>query len=169
MARRHPHCRRPQRGPQSALRFSSGARKPNSVQTVIPLGASLLARSSDLPGDLGASSRNARGLAATLSPYLVLLRVGFTMQRALLRARCALTAPFHPYLTHPDGRIGRYVLCGTGRPRPLTAESRALPGTPLCGVRTFLVLRLAPEAATVRPRCWIYFRPLSEKVTGAKP
>ena len=30
-------------------------------------------------------------------PYLVLLRVGFAMRRALLRDRCALTAPFHPY------------------------------------------------------------------------
>ena len=31
-------------------------------------------------------------------PYLVLLRVGFAMPRALLPGRCALTAPFHPYL-----------------------------------------------------------------------
>src|SRR6478735_11461356 len=30
-------------------------------------------------------------------PYLVLLRVGFAMRRALLLDRCALTAPFHPY------------------------------------------------------------------------
>ena len=29
--------------------------------------------------------------------YLVLLRVGFTMPRLLPAARCALTAPFHPY------------------------------------------------------------------------
>ncbi len=32
-----------------------------------------------------------------LEPYLVLLRVEFTLQRLLLAARCALTAPFHPY------------------------------------------------------------------------
>ncbi len=32
-----------------------------------------------------------------LPPYLVLLRVGFTLPRSLLTARCALTAPFHPY------------------------------------------------------------------------
>ena len=31
-------------------------------------------------------------------PYLVLLRVGFTLPRLLPVARCALTAPFHPYL-----------------------------------------------------------------------
>src|ERR1700678_1831904 len=30
-------------------------------------------------------------------PYLVLLRVGFAPPAALLRRRCALTAPFHPY------------------------------------------------------------------------
>ena len=30
-------------------------------------------------------------------PYLVLLQVGFTMPRPSPAARCALTAPFHPY------------------------------------------------------------------------
>jgi hypothetical protein len=35
---------------------------------------------------------------AGLPPYLVLLRVGFTLPAALLQRRCALTAPFHPYL-----------------------------------------------------------------------
>src|SRR5215471_1498964 len=34
---------------------------------------------------------------ARFPSYLVLLRVGFAMPRALLRGRCALTAPFHPY------------------------------------------------------------------------
>src|SRR5262244_3788799 len=33
---------------------------------------------------------------ARFPSYLVLLRVGFAMPRALLRGRCALTAPFHP-------------------------------------------------------------------------
>jgi len=38
-----------------------------------------------------------------LLPYLVLLRVGFSLPPSLLTARCALTAPFHPYpaLTTP--------------------------------------------------------------------
>jgi len=35
---------------------------------------------------------------AALPPYLVLLRVGFALPVASLRRRCALTAPFHPYL-----------------------------------------------------------------------
>jgi hypothetical protein len=33
-----------------------------------------------------------------LPPYLVLLRVGFALPATLLARRCALTAPFHPYL-----------------------------------------------------------------------
>ena len=36
-------------------------------------------------------------LGRRFPPYLVLLRVGFTMPPALLPERCALTAPFHPY------------------------------------------------------------------------
>jgi hypothetical protein len=41
----------------------------------------------------------ARRLYQEIPPYLVLLRVGFAMPAALLRRRCALTAPFHPYLS----------------------------------------------------------------------
>ena len=40
-----------------------------------------------------------------LLPYLVLLRVGFAMPRALLPGRCALTAPFHPYLKLAPGAV----------------------------------------------------------------
>src|SRR5437870_2043096 len=32
-----------------------------------------------------------------MRPYLVLLRAGFCLPPVLPRARCALTAPFHPY------------------------------------------------------------------------
>jgi hypothetical protein len=69
-----------------------------------------------------------------LLPYLVLLRVGFSLPPSLLTARCALTAPFHPYLAEAR----RYVFCGTFRQRRLNAAARTLSGTPLCGVRTFL-------------------------------
>ena len=53
-------------------------------------------RFSDLPGGLTrrASTSSPCG---DVPPYLVLLRVGFTMPRPLLGGRCALTAPFHPY------------------------------------------------------------------------
>ena len=40
-----------------------------------------------------------RPAEAEIPPYLVLLRVGFALPAALLRRRCALTAPFHPYLS----------------------------------------------------------------------
>ncbi len=35
-----------------------------------------------------------------VDPYLVLLQVGFTLPLLLPTARCALTTPFHPYLSH---------------------------------------------------------------------
>ncbi len=38
--------------------------------------------------------------------YLVLLQVGFTLPPLLPEARCALTAPFHPYLYQPKLAIG---------------------------------------------------------------
>ena len=51
----------------------------------------------------------------SLLPYLVLLRVGFTLPAELLLPRCALTAPFHPYPIVVT--IGRCVFCGTFRIR----------------------------------------------------
>ena len=45
---------------------------------------------SDLPGS--------RADHTFTLPYLVLLRVGFTLPLLLPTARCALTTPFHPYL-----------------------------------------------------------------------
>jgi len=39
----------------------------------------------------------ARLLGGSFPPYLVLLRVGFTLPPALPPERCALAAPFHPY------------------------------------------------------------------------
>src|ERR1700704_6016637 len=45
----------------------------------------------------GTLPRKARRPYQEIPPYLVLLRVGFALPTALLRRRCALTAPFHPY------------------------------------------------------------------------
>ena len=81
-------------------------------------------------------------------PYLVLLRVGFSLPPPLLTARCALTAPFHPY---PDCS-GRYILCGTFRKRPLKAAPRTLSGTLLYGVRTFLSQPAQPSLTRRRRR-----------------
>jgi len=43
-------------------------------------------------------TRTATRKQAIRHPYSVLLPVGFTVPRLLPAARCALTAPFHPYL-----------------------------------------------------------------------
>src|SRR6202020_2743573 len=58
--------------------------------TVIHLGRELLPGSSDLPG-----SRN--GADRSSSPIWSCSAWGLPCRRALLRPRCALTAPFHPY------------------------------------------------------------------------
>jgi hypothetical protein len=85
------------------------------------------------------------GPACGLPPYLVLLRVGFTLPPPLRTERCALTAPFHPY-PRACARW-RYLLCGTSRLCALTRRSRTLSGTLPCGVRTFL-----PRTTSVRRR-----------------
>ena len=58
--------------------------------------------------------------------YLVLLRVGFTLPQTLPLARCALTAPFQPYLKR------RYIFCCTFRrlapPRRYLALNPMEPG-----------------------------------------
>jgi len=89
-------------------------------------------------------------------PYLVLLRAGFCLPPTLPPARCALTAPFHPYLSYPR----RYVFCATN---PSSHPARALPGALPCGVRTFLPP--SPFRATVdKPLS----RPAAPKHRGAK-
>jgi hypothetical protein len=74
---------------------------------VIPLDAALPRTFiSDLPGGFANSSsrlthradaQRRMALCERFPPYLVLLRVGFTLPPALPPERCALTAPFHPY------------------------------------------------------------------------
>ena len=94
---------------------------------VIPLGAALpQALTSDLPGGFGEKleppcrigpmrdAALARG--RHLPPYLVLLRVGFTLPPALPPERCALTAPFHPY--PGTGRDRQQSSGGPARDRP---------------------------------------------------
>jgi hypothetical protein len=65
-------------------------------------------------------------------PYLALLPVGFALPLLLPATRCALTAPFHPYLVR---RPQRFVLCGTF---PGVAPAGRYPAPFLRGARTFL-------------------------------
>ena len=80
----------------------NACRAPQHVQ--LPRAGDPLATYPGLPSIAGCPFGLARraGMPPDRSgivPYLVLLRVGFAMQRPLLAARCALTAPFHPYRT----------------------------------------------------------------------
>ena len=84
--------------------------------------------SSNLPGHDAGSHLNGMPF---LCPYVVLLRMGFTMPVLLPVRRCALTAPFHPY----HGLPWRYFFCGTF---PRVAPAGCYPASWSCGARTFL-------------------------------
>jgi hypothetical protein len=85
------------RKPSSVPRLRIGlSADGNGAVTIIPLAPPLLAGSSDLPGSFE------RAVLIAL-PYLALLRAGFCLPPVLPRARCALTAPFHPYPPSPFG------------------------------------------------------------------
>ncbi len=84
-----------------------------------------------------------------MNPYLALLRVEFTVPGLLPAARCALTAPFHPYLIPLRGPSAVCSLLHWSWVSP-----PALPGTLPYGARTFLPSARLPEedddeAATV--------------------
>ena len=76
---------------------SRGSRPVSRVLswTVIHLGCASPRTSSDLPGKGAGHAFAAR--ERDDFPYSVLLQVGFTLPPTLPPARCALTAPFHPY------------------------------------------------------------------------
>src|SRR6185369_6946085 len=130
----------------------------------IPLGRPSPGASRDLPENLARKGAWA-GCPAPFS-YLVLLPVGFTMPAPLPEPRCALTAPFHPYLPtqlallwhgrpeglprrSPKGEGGRFVLCGTF---PGVAPAGRYPAPYVKGARTFLPGGLSTVAgAAVRP------------------
>ncbi len=122
--------RLPSVGSAVGSREGSGSRPISRVlsRTAIHLGRTSPYASSDLPG----STRGPRAAAqGCMPPYLVLLRVGFTLPLLLPPARCALTAPFHPYLPSRR-RDRRYLFCGTFRglapPRRYLAPCPTEPG-----------------------------------------
>ena len=97
--------------------------KPGSVGDSHSSGTRVAAR-------LERPTRKRRGPRLSL-PYLVLLQVGFTLPPVLPPARCALTAPFHPYPLH------KRAVCFLWH-FPWAHAPQALPGTLPCGARTFL-------------------------------
>jgi len=71
--------------------------------TTIYLGSALPRASNGLPGSCSEAGR-------LILPYLAFLRAGFALPPLSPEARCALTAPFHPYLS---SSARRYLFCGT--------------------------------------------------------
>jgi hypothetical protein len=123
-------CPRQKSPPQRAVSrilFPASALSGIGEVTTIPLVPSLLTGSSGLPGGFG------RAVLKT-PPYLALLRAGFCLPPVLPRARCALTAPFHPYpSTRPFGpRSGRalwslFRTLTIRQPYRIANELRSLP------------------------------------------
>jgi len=81
-------------------------------------------------------------------PYLALLPMGLAVPPLLPTARCALTAPFHPYLC----RHRRSVFCGAF---PWVSPAGRYPASSFCGVRTFLA---ALHHAAIQPSAHRSFR-----------
>src|SRR3974390_3826242 len=61
------------------------------------------------PGRIGPIRNASLALGSHFPPYLVLLRVGFTLPPASQPERWALTAPFHPYL---GAQLSRQITSG---------------------------------------------------------
>ena len=64
------------------------------------------------PERIGPMRSASLALGPHIPPYLVLLRVGFTLPPTLPPERCALAAPFHPY---PGAEAS---MLAQGRPQP---------------------------------------------------
>src|SRR5213079_3333327 len=98
-------------------RMFAASHKPNSV----PAGPLRARRGDDhssspaISDGIKRPTRKLRTGRPQALPYLVLLRAGFCLPPVLPQARCALTAPFHPYSPPPGGpgEGERYIFCAT--------------------------------------------------------
>ena len=138
-----PSAREAQRGPKNIQSVC----KPGSVWRVAPPRRPFICDVccqtpvATNPGD-GSKTSSVPGCPARGHPYLVLLPVGFALPRLLPAARCALTAPFHPY---PSRRTGGLFSVALSLGLPPAAVSRH---------RVFVEPGLSSrpcERATVRP------------------
>ena len=114
--------------------MAGGGYRPDSVPrrvAFIHLGRASPRGSSSQPGDLTHSRWDAR-TGNPRSPYLALLRMGFTVPPPFPEERCALTAPFHPYPRPIGGGLLSAAL-SLALPRPGVTRHAACRG-----VRTFL-------------------------------
>ena len=130
----------PERAESGEKKEDQTAYKPGSVPAplrtrwmTIHLGRPLPDASRDRPGRRHGSRLPT--LPPACRPYLVLLPVGFALPPPLPGARCALTAPFHPYRPSwalpPKPALAVCFLwhCPWGRPRR-TLSGTVLPWSP---------------------------------------
>ena len=110
----------------------------------IHLGRTLPRASSNQPGRQPGNRPGGHRSARACHPYSVLLPAGFALPPLLPAARCALTAPFHPYSGAPE----RFAFCGTF---PEVALAGRYPALCFHGARTFLRDSRQREAAAIRP------------------
>jgi hypothetical protein len=106
-----------------------GSVPPRRAATAIPLGRPLPDASCDRPERRREGSPGTAGLpGGACRSYLVLLPVGFSLPPPLPAARCALTAPFHPYRPSGMAPAGGGVLSvalSLGSPPPGVTRHRA--------------------------------------------
>ena len=109
-----------------------------------------------------------------MDSYLVLLRAGFTLPRLLPGARCALTAPFHPYLRIACAvSLAVYFLWHF----PWACAPQALPGAlilwspdfpPATDRKDRLPATAWPAQHTLYAGTCNYARPLSDPLSGQR-
>ena len=116
--------------------------------TIIRLGYKSLYSSSNLPGFHASHAYISKLI---MKPYLVLLQVEFTLQLLLPAIRCALTAPFQPYLFRKRSSAVFSLLHLSS-----AHAAQALPGTLLIGARTFLppicLVQIEIQTTTIKQR-----------------
>ena len=101
--------------------------------------------SCDQPGRL-VWKRDWRFLRPPRRPYSVLLPVGFAVPFLLPGPRCALTAPFHPYLGTRGGLLSVALSLGSPPPEVIRHRASKEPGLSSLPADT-----LATGRAAIRP------------------
>jgi hypothetical protein len=144
-------------GDQCQLTCKPGSVGPRCRDVVtIHLRRLLPARSCNQPGRHGLET----GWVSPRHPYLVLLPVGFTVRPLSPDARCALTAPFHPYRSEER----RFAFCGTF---PGVAPGGVSPSPCFDGARTFLQQAVTHLPAVTRSTGAAYVREEAVAVKSA--
>ena len=152
--------------PRAPERQEDGRHKPSSVSRREG-GQGSFIWNPDRSGSRAAYPGLGRG-RRPLVPYLALLRMGFAMRPLLPAARCALTAPFHPYLYSPiGGTIGGLLSAAlsVASRRPGVTRHPALRSSdfPPAGEP------VGPRRRSLSPSSWTHFKVATGRPVGASP